>query len=86
MLAKKESTTGADLRNPPGLEFTSHLKGMAYNRALHLGCAGNIYGCEERKHLKATNSTAKTGPSSRKEHTPLTQSTLLCGKALLLLS
>lgn len=43
MLAKKENTTGADLGKLPGLEFTSHLKGMAH-RTLHLGCAGNING------------------------------------------
>lgn len=44
MLAKKESTTGADLRKLPSLEFTSHLKGVVHRRTLHLGCAGNING------------------------------------------
>lgn len=53
MLAKKkESTTGADLRRLPGLEFISHLKGMAYNRALHLALhytVLEIYTAEKRE-------------------------------------
>lgn len=44
VLAKKKKVPQENLRKLPGLEFISHLKGMAYNRALHLGCAGNIYG------------------------------------------